>query len=120
VLIKIIIMSKFGKKALIYWDYTYSKEKSIRFNHTPLELQLKILEKWYPIGIKLNKLNIDSTEYELIGYQKLLCGTVYNIKVKYLYNNSIYETYHNTILFKPTDGYIKMLLRDEKLSKLGL
>jgi hypothetical protein len=38
-------MSTFGKKALIKWDYDLDIR---RYNNTPKEMQLKILEKWYP------------------------------------------------------------------------
>ena len=41
-------MSTFGKKALISWNYYNSKENVMRFNHTNLDMQLKILNKWYP------------------------------------------------------------------------
>jgi hypothetical protein len=41
-------MSTFGKKALEAWDYD-SKDKH-RFVASPKNIQLAILEKWYPIG----------------------------------------------------------------------
>jgi hypothetical protein len=43
-------MSTFGKKALVYWNYELND--GLRFNKTPLSLQLEILEKWYPIGYR--------------------------------------------------------------------
>ena len=70
-------MSTFGKKALVWWDYEdHSKINAIRYLHTPLDLQLKILEKWYPIGLRFRRdkgwgpLHKDSTIYEIIGYQQ--------------------------------------------------
>ena len=70
-------MSTFGKKALVWWDYEdHSKINAVRYLHTPLDLQLKILEKWYPIGLRFRRdkgwgpLNKDSTIYEIIGYQQ--------------------------------------------------
>ena len=47
-------MSTFGNKALIWWDY-YKRDRPelLRFNSTPKDLQLKILEKWYPINMKV-------------------------------------------------------------------
>ena len=29
----------------------------MRFNHTPMDLQLEILKKWYPIGMECFKFN---------------------------------------------------------------
>ena len=47
-------MSTFGNKALIWWDYqTRDRAALLRFNATPKPLQLQILEKWYPIGMKV-------------------------------------------------------------------
>ena len=70
-------MSTFGKKALVWWDYEdHSKINAVRYLHTPLDLQLKILEKWYPIGLRFRRdkgwgpLHKDSTIYEIIGYQQ--------------------------------------------------
>ena len=66
-------MSTFGKKALVWWDYEdHSKINAVRYLHTPLDLQLKIIEKWYPIGLRFRRdkgwgpLHI----YEIIGYQQ--------------------------------------------------
>ena len=42
-------MSTFGKKAIKYWDYQYTEDKAMTFNKTPIETQLEILEKWFPI-----------------------------------------------------------------------
>jgi len=40
------------KEALTWWNYHDSDRAAVlRFNLTPKELQLKILEKWYPIGM---------------------------------------------------------------------
>jgi hypothetical protein len=41
-------MSTYGKKALIDWDYLDVDVS--RFLRSPKNLQLDILEKWYPIG----------------------------------------------------------------------
>lgn len=49
-------MSTFGKKALVWWDYeNHTKENATRFNHTSLDTQKAILEKWYPIGTRFTK-----------------------------------------------------------------
>jgi hypothetical protein len=41
-------MSTFGKKSLLKWDY--DSFDYLRYNHTPKNMQLKILEKWYPLN----------------------------------------------------------------------
>ena len=41
-------MSTYGKKALIDWDY--SEVDVNRFLKSPKNIQLKILQRWYPIG----------------------------------------------------------------------
>ena len=66
-------MSKFGKKSLIWWDYhTRDRAALLRFNATPKELQLQILEKWYPIGMKVglgdSKYNLYLLHYEIVEY----------------------------------------------------
>lgn len=43
-------MSTYGKKSLVYWDYSNVDIK--RFLKSPKGLQLDILQKWYPIGEK--------------------------------------------------------------------
>lgn len=52
-------MSTFGKKALNRWDYypPNSKDEFLRYNNSPKDIQLQILQRWYPIGVKCNKLN---------------------------------------------------------------
>ena len=60
-------MSTFGRKALIWWDYeNRSKQNSIRFNHTPMDIQLSILEKWYPIGSNCNYIFYSQTNLSKI------------------------------------------------------
>lgn len=73
-------MSTFGKKALVWWDYeNHTKENATRFNHTSLDIQKAILEKWYPIGTRFTKQGFFGTDHNtykitdhiltLIGYQ---------------------------------------------------
>lgn len=121
-------MSTYGKKALNNWDYTYSKENALRFNHTSIELQLEILQKWYPIGMKCVKYNIyfkryEDIKFEVIGYEKLV-GEFYNLILnKFIsYGGGFVKekiTAH-PIHFKPTDEYLKMFLREKKLNNLGI
>jgi hypothetical protein len=50
-------MSTYGKKALAYWDYESKSdpEQMLTYNRTAKDMQLKILEKWYPIGMGVEK-----------------------------------------------------------------
>ena len=121
-------MSTYGKKALSNWDYTYSKESSLRFNHTSMNLQLEILQKWYPIGMKCMKYNIffkkyEDRKFEVIGYEEII-GGFYNLILHTLipYGGGFVKEKikAHPIQFKPTDEYLKMLLREEKLNNLGI
>ena len=59
-------MSTFGNKALIWWNYhTRDRAALLRFNTTPKDLQLKILEKWYPIDMMVG-LGDDKYKYKII------------------------------------------------------
>ena len=120
-------MSTFGKKALSNWDYTHTKENTMRFNKTPLELQLKILEKWYPIGTVCYKWNWITKKYEgdkIIQEYVLMIGDYYNIETakdvilvdqKY----KMKETYH-PLQLHPKPNELQRILRDEKLKRLGI
>lgn len=66
-------MSFYGKKALIWWNYDTSQEASIRYAHSSEELQLKILEKWYPIGTRIQTYNSSTN--------KFFSKTIWTIKV---------------------------------------
>ncbi len=60
-------MSTFGKKSLCWWDYdNHSRENAVRYSHTPKELQLKILEMWYPVGATF-KITTKHTHYTIIS-----------------------------------------------------
>jgi hypothetical protein len=58
-------MSTFGKKALEVWDYDY-KDKH-RFVASPKNIQLAILEKWYPVG-ESGYFKNTMTEIEISAY----------------------------------------------------
>jgi hypothetical protein len=120
-------MSTFGKKAINNWDYKYSEENAKRFNRTPIELQLEILEKWYPIGMNCIKYNKFFNKYdkkinEIIGYDKIGVGTIYQLKLirNLSVNGKIYneELTIHPIYFKPTDEWTKKINRDKKLNDL--
>jgi len=60
-------MSTFGKKSLCWWDYSdHSKENAIRYQHTPNDLQLKILEMWYPVGARF-KISTKYSNYTIVS-----------------------------------------------------
>ena len=60
-------MSTFGKKSLCWWDYNdHSKENAIRYQHTPNDLQLKILEMWYPVGARF-KISTKYSNYTIVS-----------------------------------------------------
>ena len=120
-------MSTLGKKAITNWEYQYSEEKFQRFNRTPIEIQLEILEKWYPIGMPCFKYDkffkkYSSILYEVVGYNSVGAGTISQLElVKHLVLNGI--TYKESVLihpifFKPSDEWIKQMNRDKKLNDL--
>ena len=118
-------MSTFGKKALNKWDYTNTKENMMRFNKTPIELQLQILEKWYPIGTMCHKWNWLLKRYEAeltIKNYTLMVGNYYNIETSKDVklgdrNYKMSETYHPLQLY-PKENDLKRILREEKLKRL--
>lgn len=120
-------MSTFGKKALNKWDYTHTKENMMRFNKTPIELQLQILEKWYPIGTICHKWNWLLKRYEAelnIKNYTLMVGDYYNIETSKDVklgdkNYKMSETYHPLQLY-PKENDLKRILRDQKLKRLGI
>jgi len=117
-------MSTFGKKSLVWWDYdNHSKENATRFNHTPEEIQLKILEKWYPIGMIFKKddgfgKRIDII-YKIEGYVKMYQGWTIAFEPvepnKYLYssNKNI-----NPVFIMPEKDCLIPLKREYKLEKI--
>ena len=93
----ICIMSTFGKKALLNWDYRSIEKK--RFNNSDKNLQLEILKKWYPIGeycyIHDSPMKF---RYTIIGYEEHL-------------------TFHSIIIGYPQAG---QLLKDKATHPLNL
>jgi hypothetical protein len=79
-------MSTFGKKAFNYWNYNSLDTK--RWNGTPKDFQMALLQKWYPIGMKchsLFKLNGEfqtnfTITWEVSGYTEMIYGWVLTIK----------------------------------------
>lgn len=116
-------MSTFGKKAISWWDYeNHSKDNVTRWLHTPKDVQLKILEKWFPIGIKVNKWieiwgRYEKSEYKIIGYSEQVWG--YSLRVEN--NNQLVSTDPKSIiptLVKPTDEFLYKIKREIKIKKI--
>lgn len=113
-------MSTFGKKALIWWDYNSNGDKltNQRFINTDIDLQLKILEKWYPIGTKVQKWNWLLKRYS---------GDVWTIEKYEMFNNhwrlslinkNNYSDYSIPTMCQPTTEEINRIIREIKLNKL--
>jgi hypothetical protein len=116
-------MSTFGKKALKWWNYNINGDKltNKRFINTDTDLQLQILEKWYPVGTKvyiwnwlLKKYNVDIwtiEKYEMVnGYWSI-----------WIYSETKYDRYNKTILpttCQPIPEERKKIIRDIKLNKI--
>lgn len=120
-------MSTFGKKSINNWEYQYSEEKFQRFNRTPIEIQLEILERWYPIGMPCFKYDkffkkYGDTLYEVIGYNTIGLGTIAQLELRkhLVIGEKVFKenvTIH-PMVFKPSDEWIKQMDRDKKLNDL--
>jgi len=88
-------MSTFGKKALVFWDYDSNEWE--RFSKTPVDIQLQILEKWYPIGYMCKFFE-----------PNYFSDRVYQIKDYLLHVGGFY-----TVLIEPkiTEGYSQMIVK---------
>lgn len=121
-------MSTFGKKALVWWDY--ESEEYIRFRHTPEEVQLKILEKWYPIGSKcaenrkvyLNSVKLDlSYNFKIVGYTKYK-GQGYLVRYEFIEPDDVLtgRTFdRNPLSLRLYPNDLKTIKRETKLERLG-
>jgi hypothetical protein len=112
-------MSTFGNKALIWWDYhTRDRAALLRFNSTPKEIQLQILEKWYPIGMKVG-LGPGSYNYEIIEYTQHL--KYWNVRVMIKSEGSLMngmQSNRNPLGLWPSPEWEKQLKRQYKLDRL--
>ena len=122
-------MSTFGKKALNNWKYQYSEENFQRFNRTPIEIQLEILEKWYPIGMECNKYDKFFKKYQngkhvITGYEIIGAGTIYHIELDMsLFTDKSGNYFKQRVTgsplsFKPTEEWFKQMNRENKLNDL--
>jgi len=119
-------MSTFGRKSLIWWDYeNRTKETAIRFNHTPMDIQLEILKKWFPIGSKCHVImpwrGSVKYNYIIIGYTKHTC--YYSIEVDPtepdVYKTTQKRTHLNPVKILISDNDLKRIKRESKLDRLG-
>jgi hypothetical protein len=112
-------MSTFGNKALIWWDYhTRDRAALLRFNATPKNIQLQILEKWYPIGMKVG-LGYSKYNYEIIEYVQHL--TYWSVRVALKAEGSLMNNMRsdrNPLGLYPSPDWEKQLKRQYKLDRL--
>lgn len=105
-------MSTFGKKALIWWDYyVNNKDSSIRYARTPKEMQLKILNKWYPIGMKC-LLNWRYGDGEIVDYTETIGFWALVMKIDGENHMS------NPLVINPTPESKKEIKREIKLKRI--
>ena len=114
-------MSTYGKKALVWWNYL--ERDGMRFNHTPMDTQLLILEKWYPIGMKINMwVNFrkdwdNRSVYTIVRYKKNLSHYMVEVVTTNNEVTSVLMGLHPTNI-KPTDEWMKLHKRDVKIDRL--
>jgi len=116
-------MSTFSRKSLIWWNYdNHSQEYALRYAHTPKDIQLKILQKWYPIGTKINEYNILSksfskTIYEITNHVETTWGWAIQYE-----NNSVIRNWHdrpvNPVMCFVVEEDRKSIKRQNKLNKI--
>jgi len=112
-------MSTFGNKALIWWDYhTRDRAALLRFNATTKDIQLQILEKWYPLGMKVG-LGDSKYNYEIIEYVQHL--TYWSVRVALKAEGSLMNNMRsdrNPLGLYPSPDWEKQLKRQYKLDRL--
>lgn len=117
-------MSTYGKRALKKWDYNGDKFQSLRFNNSPKEVQLAILEKWYPVGMTCKKrdisgqIHVGTTTYTLTGYEEHM--TYYSVIAKHRFIEEDVETTHHPFQFVPDENWRKIEQRERRLATLGI
>jgi hypothetical protein len=115
-------MSQFGKKSLSWWDWNgYLTDKKFiqKWNHTPKEIQLELLKKWYPIGMKGRCILVgynkpSETKYEITGYLEHSWG--YQLDIDYVDSN--YRKDCHPVKFIPETEDKNRILRELRLNKL--
>lgn len=104
-------MSCFGRRSLYNWDY-YNTDYGM-WERTPLPLQLKILNKWYPLEVRFSSKNgkhPTNHEYVILEYRTITNIYIFTIKEC---------DGHKTNFAHPLDMIpSKEYLRDWKLNKI--
>ena len=112
-------MSTFGNKALIWWDYhTRDRAALLRFNATPKPLQIKILEKWYPIGMMVG---LGDGRYNYVIEEYVQHLTYWSIRVVLKAEGSLMDRMRsdrNPLGLYPSPDWEKQLKRQYKLDRL--
>jgi len=116
-------MSTFGRKALVWWDYeNHSKENALRYTHTKPEIQLLILQNWYPIGMPFqNVTNWGTTKaiYEIRDYKQNNAGIYLIESMNNFHRQDDCQLYfQHPILTKPEENFLRSLKRQYKLQNL--
>ena len=118
-------MSTFGKRALKKWDYNGDMFQANRFNKSPKEIQLAILEKWYPIGmtcLRKDHAGFWQEGYTITGYSEQL--TYYSVETRreWLIVNmkSVQDGTFPPLVLKPDENWLKVQRREYKLNQLGI
>ena len=116
-------MSTFGKKALLDWDYCYDSAKRKtnrdRYNSTPKNIQMEILQKWYKIGYEFHVVNVGEYTnkdkiYIVTGYSEHVGFHHVILTSKFL--EYTFLDHKNPLNLIPTDEQ----KRDNILEELGI
>lgn len=112
-------MSTFGKKSLIWWDYhTRDRSTLLRFNNTPKPLQLKILEKWYPVGMIVG---LGDGKYNYIIVEHVQHLTFWHPKVELIADGSLMNrmsSTRNPLGLYPDPAWERQIKRQHKIDRL--
>ena len=112
-------MSTFGNKALIWWDYhTRDRAALLRFNATPKDIQLQILEKWYPIGMMVG---LGDRRYNYVIEEYVQHLTYWSVRVALKAEGSLMNNMRsdrNPLGLYPSPDWEKQLKRQYKLDRL--
>jgi hypothetical protein len=118
-------MRTFGKKALMWWDYDdHTRHAAHRFNSTPKNIQIQILENWYPIGSRFIKTGAHystPTEYVIDGYIEMSYGWSIDYspsELSWLRDGSTQKRVINPINIVLHESFIKACKRQSKLERL--
>lgn len=113
-------MSTFGKKALAWWDYQDKSRDSVRrYNFTPDDMQLQILEKWYPIGFKFkeNGYLLNGVKmWEVVDYKRNV-GGCWLLELKCI-SNELPNILKHPLATGMTTQSEKSVKREIKLNKI--